>query len=100
MSLEQLFRRFWWVLLIALVFVWKNFQRKAKIRARRRRSLAKARRVKASGKRSGGVTGRARKKKPVARKAKKSGKLSKKEFLNRMRLGRLRAARARKAAGK
>lgn len=100
MSIEQLLRRFWPVLLIVLIFVFKNLQRKAKLRASRRRSLAKARRAKAAGTRSTGGTGRGRKRRSTTRKPKKSGKLSKKEFLNRMRLGRLKAARRRKAAGK
>jgi len=100
MSLEMIIRRFWWVLLLVAVFIGQNLRRKAKIRSKRRRSLAKARRVKAGGVRSTRRTGGTRKKTSNRSKTKKSGKLSKKEFLNRMRLGRLRAARARKAAGK
>lgn len=100
MSLEQLLKRFWWVLLILFVFVWKNLQRKAKLRASRRRSLAKARKAKKKGGSSTRRTTTSRSGRTTTRKPAKKGKLSKKEFLNRMRLGRLRAARARKAAGK
>jgi len=96
----MIIRRFWWVLLLVAVFIGQNLRRKAKIRAKRIRSLAKARRAKAGGGRSTRRTGGTRKKKSGTRNPAKKGKLSKKEFLNRMRLGRLRAARARKAAGK
>jgi len=96
MSLEQLFRRFWWVLLLGFIFIWQNLRRKAKIRATRRRSLSKARRVKASGGRSTrGKPGR-KKGNPKPKTGGKRKKLSKQEFLRRMRLGKLRAARARK----
>jgi len=96
MSLEQLFRRFWWVLLLGFIFIWQNLRRKAKIRATRRRSLSKARRVKAKGvRRVRKVSGR-RKGNPKAKTGGKRKKLSKAEFLKRMRLGKLRAARARK----
>jgi len=96
MSLEQLFRRFWWVLLLGFIFIWQNLRRKAKIRATRRRSLSKARRVKASGGRSTRKRSGRKKGNPKPKKAGKRKKLSKAEFLNRMRLGKLRAARARK----
>jgi len=98
MNLEQLFRRFWWVFLLAFIFVWQNLRRKAKIRATRRRSLAKARRAKAGGGRSTRKPPGRKKGNPKPKKRKKPGKISKKEFLRRMRLGKLRAARRR--AGK
>lgn len=95
MSLEQLFRRFWWVLLLAFIFIGQNLRRNAKIRATRRRSLSKARKAKAKGvRRIRKVSGR-RKGNPKPKKVGRS-KISKKEFLNRMRLGKLRAARARR----
>jgi len=97
MSLEQLFRQFWWVFLLALIFVWQNIRRKAKIRAVRRRSLAKARRAKASGVRSTRKPSRRKKGDPKPKTGGKRKKISKKEFLNRMRLGKLRAARARRS---
>jgi len=96
MSLEQLFRRFWWVLLLGFIFIWQNLRRKAKIRASRRRSLAKARRVKAGGGRSTRKTSGRKKGNPKAKTGGKRKKLSKADFLKRMRLGKLRAARARK----
>jgi len=96
MSLEQLFRRFWWVLLLGFIFIWQNLRRKAKIRATRRRSLAKARRVKAGGGRSTTRSPRRKKGNPKPKKAGKRKKLSKAEFLRRMHLGKLKAARARK----
>ena len=95
MSLEQLFRRFWWVLLLAFIFIGQNLRRKAKIRATRRRSLAKARRAKAKGVRSTRKPSRRKKGNPKPKKAGGRRKISKKEFLKRMRLGKLRAARAR-----
>jgi len=95
MNLEQLFRRFWWVLLLAFIFIGQNLRRKAKIRASRRRSLAKARRAKASGGRRTTTTARRKKGNPKPKKAGKRKKLSRKEFLKRMRLGKLKAARAR-----
>jgi len=96
MSLEQLFRRFWWILLLGFIFVWQNLRRKAKIRATRRRSLAKARRVKAGGDRSTRRKPGRKKGNPKPKTGGKRKKLSKAEFLKRMRLGKLRAARARK----
>jgi len=96
MSLEQLLRRFWWVLLLGFIFIWQNLRRKARIRATRRRSLSKARRVKAGGVRSTRRTSGRKKSKAKAKTGGKRKKLSKAEFLKRMRLGKLRAARARK----
>jgi len=96
MSLEQLFRRFWWVLLLGFIFIWQNLRRKAKIRATRRRSLSKARRVKAGGGRSTRKSSRRKKGNPKPKKTGGRRKISKAEFLKRMRLGKLRAARARK----
>lgn len=96
MSLEQLFRRFWWVLLLAFIFIGQNLRRKAKIRATRRRSIAKARRVKAKGVGSTRKPSRRKKGNPKPKTGVKRKKLSKQEFLNRMRLGKLRAARTRK----
>jgi len=98
MNLEQILRRFWWVFLLGFIFVWQNLRRKAKIRATRRRSLAKARRAKAGGVRSTRKPSRRKKGNPKPKKAGKAKKISKKEFLRRMRLGKLRAARRR--AGK
>jgi len=96
MSLEQLFRRFWWVLLLGFIFIWQNLRRKARIRATRRRSLSKARRVKAGGVRSTRKRSGRKKGNPKPKTGGKRKKLSKSEFLKRMRLGKLRAARARK----
>jgi len=92
MSIEQLLRRFWPVLLIVFIFVWKNLQRKAKLRASRRRSLAKARRAKAQAVRS------ARPRKRATSNPARRRKISKKEFLERMAKGRRKAALARKRA--
>lgn len=99
MSLEQIFRRFWWVFLLAFIFVWQNLRRKAKIKATRRRSLAKARKVKAAGvsstqSSSGGSRSTTKPKKTGKRK-----NLSKKAFLALMAKGRAKAARARAKAG-
>jgi len=98
MNLEQLFRRFWWVFLLGFIFVWQNLRRKAKIRSKRRRSLAKARRVKAAGDRRTRKPPRRKTGNPKPKTGGKAKKISKKEFLRRMRLGKLRAARRR--AGK
>ncbi len=99
MNLELLIRRFWWVLLIAVIFLWKNFQRKAEIRDRRRRSAAKARKAKKELDNPTGSSGGRRRTGPKPKKAGKSGKLTKAQFKARMAEGKRKAAARRNRGG-
>lgn len=98
MNLEQILRRFWPFLLLILVWVFTNFQRKARIRDRRRSSLAKARRAKAKGDNPGHTSSQARSRPISSGNPTKRKNLSKSEFKALMAKGKRDAAKRRARA--